>query len=129
MRNGVEGFIKKYKPTLTVDNFHSKGLKFKDELDQTVVVVPVRMQNGYFFFTKANADIFVLLKDSMMLGWAHTSSLIDAGNEYMMPSGSLNKMPSKLKFAQDCPHISYFGGVRQSTDKYMTCLGCGKEIV
>lgn len=130
IRSGVEAFIEKYNPNLTVDNFHPKGIKFQDELGQTVVIVPARKDRSYFFFTKANADIFVLLQDSVMLGWTHVSSVIDADTEFMMPVGSLSKMPKKgeLKFAQECKHLAYFGGYSDG-GKYMTCYGCGKEVV
>ena len=128
MRQGAEAFIDKYKPNLTVDNFHSRGIKFTDDLDQTVVVVPAKSHGGYLLFTKAHADIFVILEEDIMIGWVHVSSLIDAGEEYMVPPSALSRMPRKMKFAQECPHLGFFGGFNFS-GKYITCFGCGKEIV
>ena len=121
-------FIDKYKPELTVDNFHSKGIKFEDQLGQKTVVVPAEKKNGYWYMVKAHADIFVLTSEGFLLGWVHKSSLIDAEDSYMMPAGSLNKMPKELKFVQDCPHLAYFGGFATG-DGFMRCFGCDKEIV
>ena len=128
IRAGAEAFIDKYQPELTVDNFYPQGIKFTDDLGQTIVVVNAKTQGDYIIFTKANADVFVILEDGLMIGWVHQSSLIDAEDQYMMPVGSLNKMPRHIKFAQDCPHISYFGGYKFDS-KYVLCFGCGKEVV
>lgn len=127
-RHGVESFIKKYNPELTVDNFHAKGILFSDALDQRVVVVNGDIREGYIHFPKGNADIFIITKGETMLGWVHVSSVIDAEDRFMMPIGSLNKMPKELKFAQECPHLAYFGGYSVG-DGFMKCLGCGKEVV
>lgn len=128
LRDPAQMFVTKYKPELTVNNFHSKGIKFDDGLDQTVVLVLSNSDGKYFRFVKAQADIFVLVEDGMLLGWVHRSSVIDAGDEFMMPVGSLNRMPKDLRFAQECKHLSYFGGVKVDSDHF-TCFGCGKEVV
>lgn len=128
IRAAAEEFIRKYKPKLTVDNFHSKGLKFEDELGHVIVFVPARTQNKYLVFTQAQADVFVLVKGDLMLGWVHRSALIDAETEYMIPVKALNKMPRDLKFAQECRHMAYHGGVKYG-EGYFSCLGCGMEIV
>jgi len=132
VREGVKSFLSRYQPQLTVGNFHPKGLKFDDDLDNTVVVVPAVTRDGYFHFTEAQADIFVLVQESVLLGWVHRSNVLRAegGSACMMPVGSLGKMPKKgnLKFAQECRHLGYFGGYKNNTD-HMICYGCGMEVV
>jgi len=66
----------------------------------------------------------------MLLGWARNTDLISEGDGWMMPAGSLNKMPKKgvLKFAQECIHMGFFGGYKFNTDHFV-CFGCGKEVV
>lgn len=128
IRLGVQSFIKRYNPKLTVDSFHPKGMKFEDSLDQTIVLVPATLSEGYLAFTNADADIFVLCKDELILGWAHKSSLIKSEMTYMLPVRSLSKMPKELKFAQECKHLAYFGGFKFQSE-YVTCYGCGKQIV
>lgn len=128
-REGAQAFINKYNPALTIDNFHPKGIKFEDQLGQVVVVVAGTIGEQYIKFTKAHADIFVVVQDSTLLGWTHKNSVIDAEDQYIMPVGSLSKMPRELKFAQECPHLSYFGGWKFGDDKYLYCFGCGKQVV
>jgi len=131
-REGVESFLIRYKPKLTVDNFHPKGLKFVDELGNTVVVVAATTRDGYFHFVEAHADVFVLVDGPALLGWVKTDDVLRSENSYMcmMPIGSLNKMPKRtdLKFAQECRHLAYHGGYRNETD-HTICFGCGMEVI
>lgn len=132
VREGIKSFLIRYKPELTVDNFHPRGLKFVDDLMNTVVVVPCTTRDGYFHFQDANADVFVLVQDSVMLGWVHRDNVLRAeiGSDCMMPVGSLGKMPKKgeLKFAQECRHLAYHGGYRDNTS-HTVCFGCGMEVI
>jgi len=128
IRPGVETFIKKYKPQLTVDNFHSHGIVFNDELGQRTVVVAGKFEGNYISFVKGNADVFIIAQDEALLGWVHKNATIESDKTLMMPKGSLNKMPKKMKFAQDCPHISYYGGY-SFNDEHVICFGCGKVVV
>jgi hypothetical protein len=126
IRLATEAFIKKYDPSLTVDNFHPRGLKFEDELGQTVVIVPCNLMRGLVEFTTANADVYVLVCDSKIIGWVN-ESFVAGSSSVALPLGSLNKMPKSLKFSTPCPHLAYFGGVKIG-DGYFRCLGCGQDI-
>jgi len=127
---GVRSFMDRYNPELTISMVHPQGIKFEDELSNKVVLVAGTIEDRYFHFKKANADIFVLVQDGMLLGWGRRSDFIDSGESWMMPVGALNKMPKAgvLKFAQECKHLGYFGGYKFNTDHFI-CFGCGKEMV
>ncbi len=128
--DGVKSFLDRYQPEMTMDMVHPQGIKFEDELNNKVVVVSAKIEDRYFHFAKANADVFVLVQEAALLGWGRRTDFIDNDTEWMMPVGALNKMPKKglLKFAQECRHMGYFGGYRFNADHF-TCFGCGKEMV
>lgn len=129
-RKGVETFINQYQPPLTVDNFFPQGIKFLDESGKKIVVVAGTVDEKYLSFPKANADIFVIAEQEALLGWVEKNCVIDAGQTFLIPRKSLNKMPKALDgFVQECQHLRYFGGFKFGDDEFVTCFGCGKEVV
>jgi len=43
--DGVEAFLNRYNPELTVDMIHPQGIKFEDELGNKVVVLNAKMED------------------------------------------------------------------------------------
>ena len=120
----------RYQPELDVErNFSPHGWLFHDENKNTVAILSATLREGMLYTSEPYADVTVFERNGMMLGWIQSDKIITTGDLWFTPKGTLEAMPSKLRFAVTCPHLSVYGGWLDQDHDFWTCFGCGKRIV
>ena len=130
LAQATKGFLERYQPELDVErNFSPHGWLFHDENKNTVAILSATLREGMLYTSEPYADVTVFERNGMMLGWIQSDKIITTGDLWFTPKGTLEAMPSKLRFAVTCPHLSVYGGWLDQDHDFWTCFGCGKRIV
>lgn len=125
-----KGFVERYHPNFSVDNFLNEGLIFRDQNGYSVGIAISTLRDGVLHTKAPYADIMVLgTEDGLMLGWVAREKMKDADDRYLVPVKALNKMPRLMKFSQPCPHMSVYGGYYDDDEDNWRCYGCGQIMV
>lgn len=107
--------IERYNLTLNVDNYTTSGIVVTDSRGASVVVVDVEEKSP------PPADVYVVTQEDLIIGWCDQPT-------HISDIKLLHKMPKEFTFIHDCPHTSIYGGYSVG-DEYITCLGCGVQVV
>ena len=98
------------------------GWLFHDENKNTVAILSATLREGMLYVSEPYADVTVFERNGMMLGWIQSDKIITTGDLWFHPKGALETMPSKLRFAVTCPHLSVYGGWLDQDHEFWTCL-------
>jgi|JI9StandDraft_1071089.scaffolds.fasta_scaffold18970_3 hypothetical protein len=129
-RQVIGNFLDMFHLSITVDDFCNEGVVVKDLNGRTVAPCYGELREDMIHVGKPYAEIMVIgLDDGMFVGWVRAAAMVDAGDRYLVPVKTLNKLPRIFDFVQPCPHLSVYGGVSLPGSELWECLGCGQEIV
>jgi hypothetical protein len=129
-RQVIGTFLDRFHISVHVDDFCNEGIVVTDQGGHRVAPAYGEIREGVVHTGEPYADIMVIgLKGGVLAGWVHADALKDAGDRFLVPVKSLNKMPSQFNFIQECPHLSVYGGVNTEDRKGWECLGCGQVII
>jgi hypothetical protein len=130
----IGAFVNRYGMSVKVDDFCNEGVVLRDNGGRKVAPAYGKIQGKMIHTGAPYADIMVLGIDSgseqaALIGWIRADLMVNVGAYYMAPLKGLNKMPETLNFAEECPHLSVFGGVYKEDTKGWECLACSKVLV
>jgi hypothetical protein len=127
----VARLILKYDANLDFDSFRDhRGITLLDHSGRTVACYPVITVDGSVRCDKvAFSDVLVLVEGSIVLGWVRRLDVTEIDSSFVLSVKNLNRMPKVFDFAQECPHLSVYGGYWNISDDAWECFGCGIQLV
>lgn len=123
--------IFKYDVSLDFDSFKDhRGITLVDAADRTVACYPVITLDGTVRCDREPfTDVLVLVEGSIVLGWVRHLDVTEIDSSFVLSVKNLNRMPKTFNFAQECPHMSTYGGYWNIEDSAWECFGCGVQLV
>lgn len=126
----VGSFVNKYAINISVDDFCNEGVVLKDLNGRTVAPAYGVVHGKMIHTGKPYAEIMVIGTDNgVLLGWVRADLMVDVGAYHMVPVNGLNKLPDSMRFLEECPHLSVYGGIYTEQSKGWECLNCQKVLV